>query len=390
MNGSPLRRANSLASGSAQRELLLCIEELRVARQTIELQRCSILSLAGQFASLGRDAADCAIRADEGEAELATWKFDSAGRTLEANRALCELFEASEPAILRTCPMTALMTEQAHQLIWQRLGSLDDRTAVTLEIELIGQVSGRRRDVAISIIPIRGTGAERVHAAIVIDITARRNNNSCTRFLGRQDSLTGLSNRTAFVEKLQQALAIARRNGSVLALMCFDLDGFKAVNEAHGTMAGDRLLCETANRLQGITRESDTVARLGGDEFALLATNLHEPSEAEALVRKIAARLAEPFRLGGHELPGLASIGLALYPADGDDPKTLLEIADAALHRAKHGTRAGAPSNLAEARPGRPPRLFRPLAKPISSNCAEGGELAPRCDGPKTEAPRLR
>jgi diguanylate cyclase (GGDEF)-like protein len=242
----------------------------------------------------------------------------------------------------------------------ERLAPLDDKTAVSLEIEIIGQVSGRHRQMVVSIIPVVGTGADRVYTAILVDVSARRNDESCTRFLARQDSLTGLPNRAAFDEKARQALAIARRNGSIVALLCIDLDRFKAVNDAHGATTGDGLLREVAHRLQAITRESDIIARFGGDEFALLATNLHEPGEIDALARKVATRLGEPYDIHGSSISCSVSVGSALYPADGADLDMLFDAADAELHRSKGDANRAPPDGKVIRGAG----LFRRLAEP--------------------------
>lgn len=343
------------------RDLLACIEELRVARLEIELQRRCIGSLAGQLASLGPDTTEAGLLGDGDDAALATWRFDGAGNIIDASPALCDLLETPAPTNLEARPLAAMMTDRSYQHLWERLAPLDDKTAATLEIEIIGQISGRHRQVAMTVIPTMGTGTERVYAAILVNLTARRSDESCTRFLARQDSLTGLPNRAAFDEKARHALAIARRNGSLVALLCIDLDAFKAVNEAHGNATGDRVLCEIAGRLQSITRESDTLARSGGDEFAMLATNLHDPDEAEILVRRIAGRLAEPHTVPGRQLNCPASIGLALYPADGNELGTLFETAAAALHS---GKRRNAPSAAAKPSRSGGPRLFLRIGGP--------------------------
>ncbi len=359
----PIRKQRrNPATDDADSTLLACIEELRLARQQLELQRCCIASLARQVAAPGPAGTDSTSRAQAANADLATWKFDGSGASIEASRAFCDLLEVPDPTILAPRPLAALMTDRSYRLLWECLAPLDDRTAVTLEIEMIGQLSGRHRQLAVSVIPAAGTGAERSYAAILVDVTARRNDESCTRFLGRQDGLTGLRNRAAFEEQARQAIAIAHRNGSMVALLCVDIDRFKAINDAHGAATGDRLLCEMASRLQAITRESDTVARFGGDEFALLATNLHDPDEAAALARKITERLAEPYSIGGRELCCTASVGAALYPADSDNLETLFEIADAALHRRKRdGGDASRPSANAGRNGG---GLFHRLAEP--------------------------
>ncbi|MES9969223.1 MAG: EAL domain-containing protein, partial [Candidatus Thiodiazotropha sp.] len=149
------------------------------------------------------------------------------------------------------------------------------------------------------------------------------------------DPLTGLSNRSLFMDRLERALAYARRHDYKLALLFIDLDGFKDVNDTLGHAHGDLLLQEAAQRLQACVREMDTVSRLGGDEFTVILPELAEEISAATVAGTILTSLARPYIIEGHETQLTASIGITVFPQDGGDPGMLLQNADTAMYRAK-------------------------------------------------------
>ncbi|MFP5376166.1 MAG: putative bifunctional diguanylate cyclase/phosphodiesterase, partial [Acidimicrobiia bacterium] len=149
------------------------------------------------------------------------------------------------------------------------------------------------------------------------------------------DDLTGLPNRTLFLDRLSFALARAQRRGTSAAVMFVDLDRFKTVNDSLGHAVGNGLLQATAARLRERVREGDTVARLGGDEFCILLPELAGPAEATAVAAKVLAAFADPFVVEGRNLFASPSIGLAVFPGHGADAEDLLRNADAAMYRAK-------------------------------------------------------
>ncbi|MFT8246971.1 putative bifunctional diguanylate cyclase/phosphodiesterase [Roseomonas sp. BN140053] len=157
------------------------------------------------------------------------------------------------------------------------------------------------------------------------------------------DPLTGLPNRFLLAQHLDQALANARRNGESVAVMRLDLDRFKEVNDSLGHAAGDALLRILAERLRGALREEDTIARVGGDEFVVLQRGLQQPSGAAGLASRLIAAVSEPYDLphGARAACGV-SIGVAVSPADGDQPDILLQAADSALYLAKSEGRGAA------------------------------------------------
>lgn len=167
------------------------------------------------------------------------------------------------------------------------------------------------------------------------DITERKQAETRIRYLALHDALTSLPNRVLLQDRLTQAIHVGRRHGEGLAVMMLDLDHFKNINDSLGHHIGDRLLESVAQRLLGCVRESDIVARLGGDEFVITLLNIDSCEAAEHVARKILHTLAEPFVIDSHELHTSASIGISRYPADGEDPGTLLRAADSAMYHAK-------------------------------------------------------
>ena len=153
--------------------------------------------------------------------------------------------------------------------------------------------------------------------------------------LAQFDSLTGLPNRHLFQDRLVQALAQAKRSGTTMAVLFIDLDRFKLVNDTLGHACGDELLKEAAARLQNSVRASDTVGRLGGDEFSAILLGLDKPNYAGLVAQKIIDAVGRPYNVGGNEVYVSASVGITLYPSDGDDAGALLVNADAAMYRAK-------------------------------------------------------
>jgi diguanylate cyclase (GGDEF)-like protein len=153
--------------------------------------------------------------------------------------------------------------------------------------------------------------------------------------LAQHDVLTGLPNRRLLNERLTQAIALARRRDTQLAVLFLDLDRFKHVNDSLGHEVGDKLLQSVSRRLQAAVRTSDTISRQGGDEFVLLLSEVVHGSDAARTAQKIVAALAAPHGIDRHELHITASIGVSLYPDDGQDAETLLKNADAAMYHAK-------------------------------------------------------
>ncbi len=153
------------------------------------------------------------------------------------------------------------------------------------------------------------------------------------------DSLTMLPNRVLFSDRLNRSIKSAQRYKNHVALLFIDLDHFKEINDSLGHDAGDHILQETANRLQDDIRKSDTVSRLGGDEFTMILEGIHDLDEVIGLVQKILTKLQKPYQYKNNKLYSGASIGISVYPENGDDAQELLKNADAAMYKAKENGR---------------------------------------------------
>lgn len=158
--------------------------------------------------------------------------------------------------------------------------------------------------------------------------------------LAHHDALTGLPNRLLFLDRLRQAIKMAHREDNQLAVLFVDLDKFKQINDSLGHAMGDAVLKAVAHRLQGCLREEDVVARLGGDEFTIIMGSLHKPQHAIAMAQKLIRSVQRPVRHEDHELYVSASVGISLYPRDGENAELLLQNADAAMYKAKHEGRS--------------------------------------------------
>jgi diguanylate cyclase (GGDEF)-like protein/PAS domain S-box-containing protein len=167
------------------------------------------------------------------------------------------------------------------------------------------------------------------------DITEHKRAEEALRFQALHDALTGLPNRMLFMDRLNIEIAEARRNRKMLAVMFLDLDDFKNINDTLGHSTGDKLLNEVAGRLKTCIRESDTMARIGGDEFNLVLPDIAAAEDAASIAKKIISLFADPFSIEEEELPVTASIGISVYPEDGQDADALLKNADIAMYQAK-------------------------------------------------------
>jgi len=167
------------------------------------------------------------------------------------------------------------------------------------------------------------------------DVTQRKATEKQLEYQAYYDALTGLPNRLLFRDRVVNAIAQAHRNRRGVAVMYLDLDHFKLVNDGLGHSLGDALLSEVAARLQSCVRASDTISRLGGDEFTILLIDTSSSEAIAGVARKILQSFAHPFRVEGHELFVTASIGISIFPGDGEEVETLLKCADSAMYRAK-------------------------------------------------------
>ncbi|MCB1956486.1 MAG: EAL domain-containing protein [Rhodocyclaceae bacterium] len=197
-------------------------------------------------------------------------------------------------------------------------------------------------DVAcwLSVDTVPGEGEGVAHYVVLFhDITEKKRSESLIWQQANYDQLTHLPNRRLFADRLEQELKLARRNGNLLAVLFIDLDRFKEVNDVFGHHCGDELLVEAARRIVSCVRESDTVARIGGDEFTLVQPNLQRSLDVENTAKAILETLSRPFSIGSENVFVSASIGITLYPDDGEWMADLLKNADQAMYEAKRSGR---------------------------------------------------
>ncbi|MDE1988827.1 MAG: PAS domain S-box protein, partial [Betaproteobacteria bacterium] len=264
---------------------------------------------------------------------------DARASILEVNPAFTRMtgYEREEvlgknPDVLRSEQHDAAFYED----LWKKLA---------VEGHWSGEVWNKRKNGEIyparmTLSAIRNADGETIrHVALFSDISDLKAQQQALERMAHHDALTGLPNRNLLGDRLDMAVALAKRNQERFAVCFVDLDGFKAVNDSLGHNAGDLLLVEIASRLHAVSRATDTVSRLGGDEFVLIFTNIVDEAECQQLTERILAAIKEPIPVCGHEVRISASIGVALFPDVGTDGHDLLRLADQAMYAAKQSGR---------------------------------------------------
>ncbi len=249
---------------------------------------------------------------------------------LDANGVFCDLAGAALPAV-KGQPLGRFLDAS--------LAAPGPDGPVTREF-VICHADGRRLPVEMLSRDIAYAGGRAVVTALR-DIRERREAEEKIRFLAHHDVLTGLPNRTQLHDLIAWHLDHSQRAGDPIAVMCIDLDRFKAVNDTHGHQAGDRLLQQVAERILANIRTGDAAARIGGDEFIVLLTSVARRDSITQLAQRLIEQLSEPFDLGGYEARIGASIGIAVSPQHGTVAEVLITNADIALYRAKADGRGG-------------------------------------------------
>ncbi|MFD2239116.1 bifunctional diguanylate cyclase/phosphodiesterase [Aureimonas populi] len=253
------------------------------------------------------------------------------GRIVEANARFAALMETKESALLGRSLDECLLAADGRPAAAPREGAVEASPCLG--------AAGRVFEMAVHTIEYRGRPCQ---VLAIRDLTEKKAAQRRIEHLARHDALTDLPNRILFAERANHALARARRSGEAVAVLALDLDRFKAVNDLFGHAEGDRVLKAVADILQRNVRSVDTVARIGGDEFVILQVGAEQPQGA----RFMAERILETFRAEMNTaLDPTAvgvSIGVALFPRDGEDEQALRCAADIALYRAKSGGRGAA------------------------------------------------
>jgi diguanylate cyclase (GGDEF)-like protein/PAS domain S-box-containing protein len=254
--------------------------------------------------------------------------LDAHGRVIDHNPAAESLLRVSKPALLGG---------RFEQLLGAELPVQGRENATRHELTLAAVGGEKIFEVAVSVL---GDGRHDGpgHLVVFRDITGRKQAEARLAWLAHFDVVTGLPNRALFYDRLEQALAQARRRRGSFAVLFLDLDRFKLVNDSLGHDVGDKVLALVARRLASVLRSEDTIARFGGDEFGVLLPDIEHPRGPIAVAQKMQMALAEPLPVNGHVLVVNASIGIAVFPGDGTDRRSLINQSDAAMYKAKaHG-----------------------------------------------------
>ena len=266
---------------------------------------------------------------------------DERGRILRANRAQCAMVGYSENELIghRRPPYHSGEHPPAfYEQLWNGLlkkGVWE------------GEIWNRRKDGELfptwqTIIAIRNGGQlPEQFVSVTRDITEQRRSEQRIHRLAYFDNLTGLPNRELFFDRFSHAIERAKRQNNGIALLFLDLDRFKNVNDSLGHPVGDALLAAVAERLRKLVRGEDTIARLGGDEFTLLLESTSEDAQIANVAQKVIDAICSPFEVGKHTLHIGTSVGISVFPRDGEDATTLVKHADAAMYQAKSAGRNG-------------------------------------------------
>jgi len=260
---------------------------------------------------------------------------DPRGRVVEINRAFTDILGYTREEVIDRNPrmwQSQRHDKQFYRGLWRAL----------LETgQWRGEIWNRRKNGAVfpewlTISSVLDEGGRLSHyVGVFSDISKIKQSEAQLDHLAHHDPLTDLPNRLLLNERLAQAIRHARRQGSQLALIFLDLDQFKHINDSLGHPVGDLLLQGAAARLLGCVREDDTVARIGGDEFVIMLEGIERAEHAAVAAQKIIAGLSGTFQLEQHRIGISASLGICLFPDDGEDAETLLRNADAAMYKAK-------------------------------------------------------
>ena len=259
---------------------------------------------------------------------------DAQGRLEWVNDAYATLHGSSIQAMLGS-PLSSFPHEELQD--WKFLSDPSAQEFGCLKTEVMQTGSNGQSLVFEQVVtPLFNEQGDPMHFVVILhDVTARKTQELLMKHHAYYDPLTDLPNRIMFNDRLEQALAQARRNGTLLALFFLDLDNFKTINDYHGHQTGDRVLRIVAERLSTCVRSTDTVARLCGDEFTVILQGLEHIQDIRQVALKILECLNPPICLGKEKVPIQVSIGISVYPKDSTDPHRLVEIADQAMYRAK-------------------------------------------------------
>ena len=292
-----------------------------------------------------RKQAERAIRASEKRYRLlfernlaGVFRTTLTGRFVECNRAAACMFGYDSPEEVMAVSVVNLYdTASDREALLAKLKS--EKTVTNHEMRF-RRKNGEAAWAMLNVSLVdNDSGVASILEGTLVDITERKVAEERVQCLAHYDALTGLPNRVLLRDRLSKALATARRQKHKVAVLFFDLDRFKIINDSLGHSVGDLLLQDVAERLKGCVREEDTVARLGGDEFLIVLTHVNDISGAAVSAERFMDAMTPRFVIQGHSLSLGCSLGISIFPEDGADSETLIKHADAAMYSAKDGGR---------------------------------------------------
>jgi diguanylate cyclase (GGDEF)-like protein/PAS domain S-box-containing protein len=294
--------------------------------------RCAGVDMTGST-FLERELAFRSLLLDHTNDSVLVYGLD--GRVVYANDTACA-YRGVRREDLIGCDVRSFMPAVDADAFVVHMETVMSGTCVTYETQAVDR-EGIVRPLESRTCPVT-IGGDHLAVDVARDITERREAEAAIRRMAYTDHLTGLPNRVLLSDRAGKAMARAVRSGEQLALLFMDLDKMKQTNDSMGHAAGDELLRQVGRRLGDTFRDEDTVARIGGDEFVVLS-RVTDVAAAEVLAARLLTLLREPFVVGGDEVLTSSSVGVAIFPRDGDDLETLMAKADAAMYEAKDGGR---------------------------------------------------
>jgi diguanylate cyclase (GGDEF)-like protein/PAS domain S-box-containing protein len=324
--------------------------DLRDAKERAEEQGAAYVEVAEELSSAKDQLEEALSKAEDSErryrvlsdtSPVGIWQMDLEGRTLYMNESIRTLLEIPHGTDDLTITLADMVIPEDAAPMETALRLWSRGTPGEFELRVAGRISGDQVYLVMSGVGLPATARDAATILVTaVDVTERKKAEAAMQHMAHHDALTGLPNRSLFVERIQFSLQEAERVGSFMGVLFLDLDHFKDVNDTLGHPVGDELLIQVSKRLLQCARTSDTVARLGGDEFAILCSNLKSPDQAAELAQRIVATIASPYEIAGQEIHTATSIGISTYPIDAKEPDRLVSFADMALYTAKEQGRS--------------------------------------------------
>ncbi|MCG8428602.1 MAG: EAL domain-containing protein, partial [Chromatiales bacterium] len=274
--------------------------------------------------------------AAEAEAKITNMVFEAAAEA--------ELVMSDSGKVITNSSFTRITGYPNDHAVSFALSLLHDHPEIEIELRKSGRWQGestRRRangenlPIWVSISLVEDINNQKSYIAVFSDISNLKEAEQKLEKLAHYDNLTGLPNRTLFYDRFDSALARSARNNTQTGLLFVDIDRFKLINDSYGHDIGDQILIDAANRITHHIRPGDTVCRLGGDEFTVILADLDRPGRVQNIARRIHSELRKPYKIGNKEIISSASIGIAIYPDDGNSVHLLLKHADTAMYHIK-------------------------------------------------------